>query len=165
MTMARINDDQKVVEVGLPDSSMKNLTKKALHTLGWRDVKGTPRPSPNHEYMGPYTYDSNRDVVFGTWVKTNRRETFYQKRRESAVLTRAQFKLALLEKGYLADVKKMMENTTHTDPRVLIEWENSNEFRRTDNIVVSAIANELGYTEYQLDVIFGVVSDPEDDYK
>jgi len=71
MTMARIKDD-KVVAVGLPDS-LKSTELDRLHALGWRQVKGLPKPTDGsgYEYTHPYTYDANKDAVYGTWQKTD----------------------------------------------------------------------------------------------
>jgi hypothetical protein len=69
--MARIKDD-KVVAVGLPDSLELTETDR-LHALGWRQVKGLPKPSDGsgYEYTHPFTYDADEDAVYGTWQQTD----------------------------------------------------------------------------------------------
>jgi len=71
MTMARIKDDQ-VVAVGLPDS-LESKEPDRLYALGWRQVKGLPKPTDGsgYEYTHPYTYDADEDAVYGTWQQTD----------------------------------------------------------------------------------------------
>jgi len=71
MTMARIKDD-KVVAVDLPDS-LELTEPDRLHALGWRQVKGLPKPtdSSGYEYTHPFTYNADEDAVYGTWQKTD----------------------------------------------------------------------------------------------
>jgi len=71
MTMARIKDD-KVVAVGLPDS-LELTGPDRLYALGWRQVKGLPKPTDasGYEYTHPYTYDADEDAVYGTWQQTD----------------------------------------------------------------------------------------------
>jgi len=76
------------------------------------------------------------------------------KAREAAVLTRAEFKLALLEIGELDNVKAAMADPD-ADPRAQILWEDAMEFRRTHPDLLT-LANTLGYTEDQLDELFGI---------
>ena len=79
-----------------------------------------------------------------------------QKARESASLSRAGFKLALLERGELDSVKAAMDDPS-ADPRAVILWEDALEFKRMNKDLL-ALASELGYTEEQLDDIFGITS-------
>jgi len=76
------------------------------------------------------------------------------KAREAAVLTRAEFKLALLEMGELENVKTAMADPD-ADPRAQILWEDALEFKRTHPDLLT-LANTLGYTDAQLDALFGV---------
>ena len=71
MTMARIKDD-KVVAVGLPNS-LESTKPERLYALGWRQVKGTPKPTDGsgYEYTHPYTYNADEDAVYGTWQQTD----------------------------------------------------------------------------------------------
>jgi len=71
MTMAKIKEN-KVVQIGVSDNVLeKNL--KQLYDLGWRQVKGTPKPTDGsgYEYTHPYTYNAGEDVVYGTWQQTD----------------------------------------------------------------------------------------------
>jgi hypothetical protein len=71
MTMARIKDD-KVVAVGLPNS-LELTEPDRLYALGWRQVKGLPKPTDGsgYEYTHPFTYDADEDAVYGTWQQTD----------------------------------------------------------------------------------------------
>ena len=80
-------------------------------------------------------------------------EKALQQARESAVLSRANFKLALLDAGYLQDVKDFVANTN--DERIIILWEDSANFERMHPDLIR-LATELGYTNEQLDVLFGI---------
>ena len=75
-------------------------------------------------------------------------------KRSKASLSRANFKLALMEAGYLQDVKDFVANTN--DQRIIIMWEDSNSFRRTHPDLLR-LASEMGYTDTQLDQLFGIV--------
>lgn len=92
---------------------------------------------------------------FNDWRKQYAAEQL-QTARDNAKLTRADFKLALLERGELDAVKVAMSDPS-ADPRAVILWEDALEFRRTNKDLL-ALAAELGYTEEQLDDIFGVNS-------
>ena len=77
-----------------------------------------------------------------------------KKARERAKLSRAEFKLALLDIGELDSVKAAMADPS-ADPRAVILWEDALEFKRTNKDLL-ALADELGYTEEQLDEIFSI---------
>jgi len=156
MTMARIKDD-KVVEVGLPER-LQSTEPDRLYAVGWRQVKGLLKPTTGsgYEYTHPFTYDAEEDSVYGTWQQTNVHERIIDDQRSKAALTRSEFKLALLERGELDAVKQAM-SSSDADPRAVILWEDALEFRRTNKDLL-ALASELGYTEEQLDDIFGINS-------
>ena len=159
MTMARVKDGE-VVEVGLPDN-LRDATSGRLHHYGWRKVLGKPKPAgtAGYEYTAPYTYDPEEDAVYGTWQETDIKERIWREAREKASLTRAEFKLALLDMGELDNVKAAME-APDLDPRVKILWEDASVFKRTDPDLLS-FAEAMGYTEKQLDILFGIVSDED----
>jgi len=156
MTMARIKDD-KVVAVGLPNSLESTETER-LYALGWRQVKGLPKPTDGsgYEYTHPYTYDADEDAVYGTWKQTDIYEQIEKQKRESASLSRADFKLGLLEMGELDNVQALMDDPA-TDPRIKIMWEDSGRFERMHPELLR-LAEVMGYTEEQLDDIFGINS-------
>ena len=81
-------------------------------------------------------------------------EKALQKKREAAKLSRANFKLALMEAGYLQDVKDFVANTD--DERIQILWEDSDTFARLDPDLLN-MATQMGYTDEQMDTLFGVV--------
>jgi len=69
--MARIKED-KVVQVGLPNN-LFTIEPDRLYALGWRLVKGLPKPTDGsgYEYTYPYTYKADEDAVYGTWQQTD----------------------------------------------------------------------------------------------
>ena len=75
-------------------------------------------------------------------------------KRKAASLSRADFKLGLLDMGELDAVKQFIEQTN--DQRIIVMWEDSNSFRRTHPDLLS-LASEMGYTDEQLDQLFGIV--------
>jgi len=154
MTIAKVKDGE-VVEVGLPDD-LKDATSGRLHHYGWRPVKGLPKPTDGagYEYTAPYTYDADEDAVYGTWQQTDIKERIWREVREKALLTRAEFKLALLDMGELDRVKTAME-APDLDPRVKILWEDAAHFKRTDADLLR-FAEQMGYTVDQLDILFGI---------
>jgi hypothetical protein len=76
------------------------------------------------------------------------------KARDRAKLSRAEFKLALLERDELENVKTAMSDP-NADPRAVILWEDANEFWRTNEDLLT-LAAALGYTEAELDEVFGI---------
>ena len=76
-----------------------------------------------------------------------------QQARESAVLSRANFKLALLEAGYLQDVKDFVAQSA--DDRIAILWEDSASFERMHPDLL-LLASQMGYTDEQMDALFGI---------
>jgi len=81
-------------------------------------------------------------------------EKALQIKREAASLSKANFKLALMEGGYLQDVKDFVANTN--DERIQILWEDSDTFARLDPDLLN-MATQMGYTDEQMDALFGVV--------
>jgi len=77
-----------------------------------------------------------------------------QKSRENASLTRAEFKLALLERNELDNVQTAMSDSG-ANPRAVILWEDALNFERLNDDLLT-LASDLGYTEDQLDDIFGI---------
>ena len=73
-------------------------------------------------------------------------------KRAAASLSRAQFKLALLEGGYLDAV----EAAYPTWPRnVQIMWDDSSTFERMHPALIQ-LADQMGYSSEQMDAIFGI---------
>jgi len=79
-----------------------------------------------------------------------------QLKREGASLSKAEFKLALLEAGYLQDVKDFVANTN--DDRITILWEDSANFERMHPDLL-LLASQMGYTDEQMDALFGIEVD------
>ena len=86
----------------------------------------------------------------------NPEERALEQARESASLSRADFKLGLLDMGELDAVKQFIEQTN--DQRIIIMWEDSGRFERTHPDLLR-LASEMGYTDEQLDALFGVTND------
>ena len=74
--------------------------------------------------------------------------------RESASLSRADFKLGLLDMGELDAVKAVMADP-ETPERVVILWEDAKRFNRMHPDLLS-FAQVMGYSEQQLDQLFGI---------
>ena len=79
-----------------------------------------------------------------------------KEKRDAASLSRAEFKLGLLDMGELDAVKQFIAQTN--DQRIIIMWEDSGSFRRTHPDLLR-LAGEMGYTDEQLDALFGVAND------
>jgi len=155
--MARVKDGG-VVAVGLPSNFQKESEQK-LYKQGWRKVKGTAKPQHDVEGMGyvyghPYSYNDEEDAVYGTWIKKDVAAEALKNKREKASLSRADFKLALHNMGELENVKAAMSDP-EADPRAVILWEDALEFKRMNKDLL-ALADELGYTDEQLDEIFSI---------
>lgn len=103
------------------------------------------------------TQDEHAELVksFNDWREQYAADQL-AKARDRAKLPRADFKLALLDRDELDAVKQAM-SSPDADPRAVILWEDALEFRRTNKDLL-ALAAELGYTEEQLDDIFGINS-------
>ena len=80
-----------------------------------------------------------------------------EEKRESASLSRADFKIGLLDMGELDAVKAVMADP-ETPERVVIMWEDSGRFERMHPDLLS-FAEVMGYTDEQLDALFGVTND------
>ena len=159
MTMARIKEKGDVAEVGIP-RRLQSSPIDELYRDGWRQVKGTPKPERTSDelrwvYGSPYIYNAEEDAVYGTWIEKPIPEIRLKEKRESASLSRAEFKLGLLDMGELDAVKAVMEDP-ETPERVVIMWEDSARFNRMHPDLLS-FAQVMGYTENQLDQLFGVM--------
>ena len=86
-------------------------------------------------------------------IKVDQNKVMELKRSEAS-LSRANFKIALMEAGYLQDVKDFVSNTA--DERIQILWEDSDTIARLDPDLLN-MASQMGYTDEQMDALFGVV--------
>ena len=102
-----------------------------------------------------FTLDDFPDAPVPDMPDYNPEERALEQARESASLSRADFKLGLLEMGELDAVKALMDDAD-TDPRIKIMWEDSGRFERMHPDLLS-FAEVMGYTESQLDQLFGVM--------
>lgn len=113
----------------------------------------TPKPS----VVGKAVVEQTPVFVGGVWEQRWLVRDYTQAElnslRDSAVLTRAEFKLALLSAGYLDDV----EAAYPTWPRnIQIMWDDSSTFERMHPDLLN-LAQQMGYTDQQLDALFGIV--------
>ena len=100
-----------------------------------------------------FTLDDFPDAPVPEMPDYNPEERALEQARESASLSRADFKLALLGMGELDAVKQFIEQTN--DQRIIIMWEDSSRFRRTHPDMLR-LASEMGYTDEQMDALFGI---------
>ena len=104
-----------------------------------------------------FTLDDFPDAPVAEMPDYNPEERALEQARESASLSRADFKLGLLDMGELDAVKAVMADP-ETPERVVIMWEDSGRFNRMHPDLLS-FAQLMGYTESQLDQLFGVMED------
>jgi hypothetical protein len=100
-----------------------------------------------------FTLDDFPDAPIPDMPDYNPDDRALEQARESASLSRADFKLGLLEAGYLQDVKDFVANTN--DERIEILWEDSDTFTRLNPDLLN-MATQMGYTDEQMDALFGV---------
>ena len=103
-----------------------------------------------------FTIDDFPDAPVAEMPDYNPEERALEQARESASLSRAEFKLGLLDIGELDAVKAVMEDPA-TPERVVIMWEDSGRFNRMHPDLLS-FAQVMGYSEQQLDQLFGIES-------
>ena len=161
MTMARIDENNSVIEVGLT-KRLQITDIEDLRRRGWRQVKATPKPERTSDelrwvYGSPYIYNAEEDAVYGTWIEKPIPAIRLEEKRQAASLSRADFKLGLLDMGELDAVKAVMADP-ETPERVVIMWEDSGRFERMHPDLLS-FAEVMGYTDEQLDALFGVTND------
>ena len=101
-----------------------------------------------------FTIDDFPDAPVADMPDYNPDERALEQARESASLSRADFKLGLLDMGELDAVKAVMEDP-ETPERVVIMWEDSARFNRMHPDLLS-FAQVMGYSEQQLDQLFGI---------
>jgi len=98
-------------------------------------------------WEGPGNKPTEQEVN-GAWSDAE----IYWKRKK-ARLSKANFKLGLLNMGELQRVKDFIAQTGND--RIVILWEDSANFDRLHPDLLS-LANELEYTDAQLDELFGI---------
>ena len=135
------------------------------------DYKLDPQPTtPHRVYAGgvtPVMYTFPDEATFRSFIPEDEDSEAYQnwnqtmaerqalhQKRKNATLTRADFKLALLGMGELANVKAAM-NATGTPERAKILWEDALQFDRLNEDFL-AMAASVGYTDAQMDQLFGI---------
>ena len=125
---------------------------------GW--VAPTPEPDDGKQYVWDEANqqwlqgDPDELEGYGPWPAEDIPAVVLQNKREAATLTRADFKLALLEMGELANVKATIEDA-NTPERAKILWEDALEFKRLNEDFL-AMAAAVGYSDAQMDQLFGI---------
>lgn len=112
----------------------------------WVDGEGWTPPSPKPD--GDYYWDEDAQE----WIEVPEPEFDLEGARQAARLTRAKFKLALLEAGYLDAVEASYPTW---DKHVQIMWDDSLQFERMHPTLLE-FGSELGFTDEQMDAIFGI---------
>jgi len=87
-------------------------------------------------------------------IITVNQDKLAQVKKDKASLTRMAFMLAL-EKAGLYDAAEAAVESDQVSKAAKIMWRNASVFNRTDETLTS-FANQLGYTDAQLDAIFEI---------
>ena len=99
-----------------------------------------------------YTVADFPDAPVPTKPDWNPDERDLGQKRAAASLSRAQFKLALLEGGYLDAVEAAYPSWPRN---VQIMWDDSSTFERMHPALIQ-LADQMGYSSEQMDAIFGI---------
>ena len=126
----------------------------SINKWSWENGEWVIRQNTTDIERFGFTLDDFPDAPVPDMPDYNPEERALEQARESASLSRANFKLALMEAGYLQDVKDFVANTD--DERIQILWEDSDTFARLDPDLLN-MASQMGYTDEQMDALFGVV--------
>ena len=127
-----MKDINRIIQYLRPESSW-SITDNDYDTLDW---------------FGPETKPTKAEIE----AAESDAEVYWK--RKEARLSKAAFKLGLLDRGELQRVKDFIAQTG--DDRIVILWEDSANFDRLHPDLLR-LANELGYTDEQLDELFGIV--------
>ena len=158
MTMARVQDN-RVVAVGLP-ATLQGRPRRELNQLGWRLVKGTPRPA-NHDpgmtyvYQRPYTYNADEDAVYGQWVQIDLAAQQLAEERARMKVTRRQAKQQLASVGLLDQVQAAINGIGDAEQKIQVQiyWDDSLYLERLHPELI-ALGTELGLDGDQMDDLF-----------
>ena len=116
-------------------------------TLGWIPFTASPNDSEEH---GRALYQAAVDGEFGEIAQAEEEAVSIESLRSQAVLSRMEFMLALEDMGELDRVQ-----SADLPKRARIMFDNASEFARNHESLLS-LADEMGYTEQQLDTLFGI---------
>jgi len=139
-----------------PDDVRKRFIQNleaGIHRWDWQNGEWVLIQDTNTIRKFGFTLDDFPDAPVPEMPDYNPDDRALEQARESASLSRANFKLALMEAGYLQDVKDFVANTN--DERIQILWEDSATFARLDPDLLN-MASQMGYTDEQMDALFGV---------
>jgi len=129
----------------------------SINKWNWENGEWVIRQNTTDIERFGFTLDDFPDAPIPDMPDYNPDDRALEQARESASLSRADFKLGLLDMGELDAVKAVMEDP-ETPERIVIMWEDSGRFNRMHPDLLS-FAQVMGYTESQLDQLFGVMED------
>ena len=109
---------------------------------------------PDEATFRSFIPEDEESAAYQNWNQTMAERQALHQKRKNATLTRADFKLALLEMGELANVKATIEDA-NTPERAKILWEDALEFKRLNEDFL-AMAAAVGYSDAQMDQLFGI---------
>jgi len=149
--IAYLNDDGSVALcIPTPDA----LTRYTIEQIADKDVpSGKEHVLVNAEDV-PSEPQEAWVLDLDTGVISVDSTKLLQAEREQASLTRMAFMLALEEAG-LYDAAEAAVESDQVSKAAKIMWRNASVFNRTDKTLTS-FASQLGYTDAQLDAIFGI---------
>ena len=126
----------------------------SINKWSWENGEWVIRQNVTDIERFGFTLDDFPDAPIPEMPDYNPDDRALEQARKSASLSRADFKLGLLEMGELDAVKAAMADP-ETPERVVIMWEDSGRFERMHPDLLQ-LAEVMGYTEEQLDELFGV---------
>ena len=134
--------------------SFKFLLAVGIYGWSWEDGDWVQTISTATIERFGFTLEDFADAPVPEKPTSNPDDRALEQARESASLSRADFKLGLLDMGELDAVKAVMADP-ETPERVVIMWEDSGRFNRMHPDLLS-FAQVMGYSEQQLDQLFGI---------
>ena len=151
-----IINDRKDLDAAADDVRDRFLASLAgsINKYAWDGTEWVLEQNTTEIERFGFTIDDFPDSPVPDTPDYNPEERALEQARESASLSRANFKLALMEAGYLQEVKDFVANTN--DERIQILWEDSDTFARLNPDLLN-MASQMGYTDEQMDALFGVV--------
>lgn len=149
--IAYLNDDGSVALcIPTPDA----LTRYTIEQIADKDVPAGKNYAIVESDSLPDTLQESWVLDLDTGVITVDQAKLLQAKREQASLTRMAFMLALEEAG-LYDAAEAAVESDQVSKAGKIMWRNASVFNRTDETLTS-FAEQLGYTDAQLDALFEI---------
>jgi len=149
--IAYLNDDGSVALcIPTPDA----LTRYTIEQIADKDVPASKDYVIVEGDSLPTEPQESWALDLGTGIITTDPTKLLKTKREQASLSRMAFMLALEEAG-LYDAAEAAIESDQVSKAAKIMWRNASVFNRTDETLTS-FASQLGYTDAQLDAIFGI---------